>query len=174
MSGPRNLILIGTSHRFQLGNDASPEVEAFKRFVAISCKQYHVLAIGEEASGSELSSGCLSNCAQVARDIRISHRYCDPTPEQRSRLHIEDVNDLLMGKPDIDILRDQRIRASHAARESYWLDQLFVQDIWPTLFILGALHVLPFQGLALGAGIYVRVCSSDWDPGLPFSEDTPI
>jgi hypothetical protein len=59
---------------------------------------------------------------------------------------------------------EQAVRASHATRERYWLDEILSLDVWPLLFVCGANHVHPFRTSLQAEGIDFDVAADDWSP----------
>lgn len=167
----RTVLLIGTSHEYQRPL-AWPDAQGPEQFGALideTCQREGVKAIAEEMSpeGLEQRGFHESICKQVADALRIAHRYCDPSSEERRALGIVEEDDIRMS--GFFANRDQReieaeVRASHAIRERCWLECLLKLDSWPVLFVCGANHIESFRALLEANGIVVRVLFTKWKP----------
>lgn len=167
----RQIVLIGTSHSFQ--RPGSNESASFGTFVENICSQFRIAAIGEEMSEDAPAKNGVTQsvCHQIALSRSLSHRYCDPNMRQRAEIGAPREEDIRL-KAWQEVWpkrgREERIkrelRASHAARERYWLERLIELDTWPALLVCGAEHVRYFCDLAEINGIEVVVAADDWEP----------
>lgn len=78
----------------------------------------------------------------LAKDLGLFHRYCDPDIATRKARNF-------------NLPRD---------REPYWIEQLYSFEGFPALFILGADHVSSFTNLLKGSGFQPFVLVADWEP----------
>jgi len=128
-----------------------------------------VKAIAEEMSIEALERHGVhqSICKQVADALRLAHRYCDPSSQERKALGVVEDDDIRMagffaGRDPQEVEAD--VRASYAIRERCWLEHLLQLDTWPVLFVCGANHAEPFQALLQANGIVVHVLFTNWAP----------
>ena len=152
------VIIVGTSHPLQM---ASQELKATLQDL---CCRFSVSAIGEEMSddATQEYSSVVSVPVQVAKALRLPHRYCDPGRTERARLGIRQDNDICAQLSLSEDEIDTQLKESRAKRESYWLDQLLDLNIWPVLFVCGADHVDSFRRLLQREDIDVHVAAADW------------
>ena len=87
-----------------------------------------------------------SFACQLADELGIEHRYCDPDTATRNKLFIPE------GKE------------GYPQRERYWLEQLQTFDRFPVLFIMGADHFQSFGDLLRQSGFEVVKVERDWVP----------
>lgn len=167
-----HVVLIGTSHQFQRGHPScsQEEEQQFVDFIQAVCLKYRVAAVGEEMSAQLMIKEPRSEttCATVASRLGLQHTYCEPLPQERAALGIQDKQSL-----QAEALRQQwpdaklnaEIRHSFELRESYWLRKLEEMDLWPVVFVCGADHVDSFQAKLNEAGHSIFVAYKDWSPG---------
>ena len=94
-----------------------------------------------------------SFACQLADELGVGHRYCDPDTATRKKLSIPN------GKQ------------GHAKRERYWLEQLQTFDRFPALFIMGADHFESFRDLLRQSGFEVVELERDWVPSDYVTDD---
>ena len=156
-------IVIGTSHTIQTSD------QQLKPFLESLCRQFQVRAMAEEMNKEALAeNGCAASIPmQVASELQIPHRFCDPNRAERGKLGIRQENDIraqafvsnsTLSESEIAA----RIAESHAKRERYWLEQIRDLDVWPVLFICGADHVTSFCRLLEQQGIATHIVAEDW------------
>ncbi len=163
----KTVALIGTRHKYQFGEDATRG--AFQNLLENACKEYIVKTIAEEKSVEALSQKHLSQstCKIVADAMRIQHRYCDPSTQQRKELCIRQEQDIRCEAFFKGLGQEQterEIRASHEIRERYWLEQILSLDGWPVLFVCGANHMEAFRRMLEESKIHVDIVVWDWEP----------
>ena len=167
MTDIRTVVLLGTSHKYQ--HPDNPSSAQFRKFVDHVCDTYLIRAIGEEMSTEVLQQKQIlkSICEIIANSRDLSHKYCDPNNEERSRLGIRGETDIrqqgFFGNWDEERI-EAAVRESHQIREIYWLQQLLELDVWPALFVCGANHVSVFARLLTDRGVNVQVEAADWTP----------
>jgi hypothetical protein len=164
------VVLIGTNHKYQL--PGTPAETEFRNFVEHICEIFAVRAIAEEMSLEALVQKHTSQslCEQIANDKGIVHQHCDPSNHQRKALNIRQEQDIRMDAFFRDWDHDQlerEIRASHAIREDFWLNQLLNLDCWPTLFICGADHIKHFCKTLEANHLRAEVVALDWPNSCP-------
>jgi hypothetical protein len=162
----KTVALFGTSHSYQVPDSAESE---FRAAIEKACLNRKIRSIGEEFCAQELINRNIdvTICEQIANRFGIPHRYCDLNDEEREKLGVRHENLIrsqgwLLGWEQERIERE--VRASHSIRERHWLYQILGLNCWPTLFVCGANHVLPFRKLLDANGITVQVIESDWEP----------
>lgn len=161
------IVLVGTCHTVQIPeNDGAAEFSAFIRTLY---NRYGVRAIGEEHNRDALAEkgGTTSVCREIATALDLSHRYCDPTRDQRKALGVLQESNIRIRAwqeewPPEKI--QSEVRASHSIRERWWRDQLVDLNCWPALFICGAEHAPYFRALLEEHGFSVVVAANDWEP----------
>ncbi len=168
----RTAFLIGTNHLYQrplpLPHDQGHK--QLREIIAATCQRKGVKAIAEEMCIDGLKPYDVdeSVCKQVADDLHLAHRYCNPSIQEHKERGII-INEekfrfdgVVANKPQQQI--EVEIRASHEIRECYWLKQLIKLDTWPVLFVCGADHTEPFRALLQANGIVVHVLCTNWAP----------
>ena len=167
----RTAWIIGTSHDYQRARsdcDGSGSGELRTALTAIAT-QKGVRAIAEEMNpeGLALHGADDSVCRQVAHALGISHRYCDPSRQERQALGIVEDDDIRMSgffaARDPQAIEDD-VRASFARREGRWFDCVMELDTWPLLFVCGANHAEPFRQRLQTFGVDARVLFENWAP----------
>jgi hypothetical protein len=83
---------------------------------------------------------------QLADELGIEHRYCDPDTATRAALFIP------------------KDKEGYPQRERYWLEQLQTFNAFPTLFIMGAGHFESFRDLLIQSGFEALEIEWDWVP----------
>ncbi len=167
----RTVLITGTSHEYQrlLPGSSDPEPEQFRIVVTTTCQQKGVKAIAEEMSFEALERHGVhqSVCQQVADALRIPHRFCDPSSQERRDLGIIEDDDIRLRGFFAD--QDQqeveaKVRASYGIRERRWLEYLLELDSWPVMFVCGADHVEPFRALLKANDVAAHVLFTNWEP----------
>ncbi len=153
--GVRTAWIIGTSHDHQRSDGDGLGSGEWVR------------AIAEEMSLEGLHGAADSVSRQVACTLGISHRYCDPSSEERRTLGIVEEVDIRMSgffseRDPQEIEND--VRASFARREGRWFDCVMELDTWPLLFVCGANHAEPFRQRLRTLGIDACVLFENWAP----------
>jgi hypothetical protein len=166
------VIVVGTSHTIQVADlDLKP-------FLKRLCQEFEVHAVAEEMNEEALAE---KNCTvsipmQVASELQMPHRFCDPNRAERAKLRIRQENDIRISAfpstlPESEVAT--RLAESHANRERYWLEQLRSLDLWPVLFVCGADHVASFSHLLTQENIVVQIAAEDWASNNTVEKDTP-
>jgi hypothetical protein len=147
------VFLIGTCHDYQLRGEfskvTSNQRDGFIAMLRDLTKRNAICGIGEEMNKEGLKRHfCLAEsfARQVADELGIEHRYCDPDSATRKRL----------GIPESE--------AGWPQRERYWLEQLQALNRFPALFIMGAEHFESFRDLLRQAGFEAIEVERDWVP----------
>ncbi len=170
----KTIVLIGTSHTYQRADKQCPPggPQAFQRFLAEACFQYGIQTVAEEMNEQALEEVARKESIpqQVANDLSLKHRFCDPNRAQRAHLGIQTDNQIEVDRfCDPTISQDEvarRKRESLMRRELYWLDRLRTvpESEWPILFICGADHVKSFPTILEERGVIVEHIADDWSP----------
>jgi hypothetical protein len=144
-----NLFLIGTSHTLQMGLLDAPKdcYGEFKGMVRQVAQNNAVKTIGEEM-GEELLVNTISLCKEVAKELGITHIFCDPSKAEREALNIPEIDDCPI---------------TWSPRENEWLNRLNGAR-FPILFVCGANHVDSFSKKCDDKGFAVTVIERDWEP----------
>lgn len=85
---------------------------------------------------------CDSIGFNLAKELGLIHRYCDPDTPTREARNLKTPQD----------------------REEYWIEQLRDFAVFPALFLLGADHVFSFTKLLKGSGFQPFVLAANWEP----------
>ncbi len=166
-----DVYLIGTYHEFQApdGTRSENDITDFKDLLRRSCRQFGICAMAEEMNMEALGQRSLniSTCKQIAEELRIAHRYCDPEFNQRTALGIIEEADIHIqqfreGFDDTEKAR--RIRCEYAKRERHWLTNLLTLRIFPILYVCGANHVESFESLLTARGLRCLTLNERWPP----------
>lgn len=171
-SSNRIVVLIGTSHKYQLPleNVESNGSPNFYNIIDELSKLHQVKSIAEEMSVDALQeSGFTISIAQkLCDDRRLLHQFTDPTREERKKMGIlQDYEVESKGwwfgwsreRIEAEKKKNSRIR------ERFWLSRIDEVNIWPLFFICGANHFNSFATLLLKEGVGVVKTFSDWESG---------
>lgn len=166
------IIIVGTSHTIQVS-----DLE-LKPFLESLCQEFKVHAVAEEMNEEALAEKhCTASIPmQVASELQIPHRFCDPNMTERVKLGIRQENDIrisafpcTLAEPEVAAC----LAESHAKRERYWLEQLRSLNLWPVLFVCGADHVASFCHLLKQEDIVVHIAAEDWASNYTVERDAP-
>jgi hypothetical protein len=165
------VVLIGTVHEYQLAGckTSTTDLSEFADFLRRTCTKCGVVAVLEELSLDALRmAGSLESVpAAIARDLHLSHCYCDPGTSERKSLGIADDQQIEIAAWSQNWparKKRRQIDEAHGARERYWLEHMRRLNLWPAIFICGADHVQSFKRLLVGDGIDATVARRDWRP----------
>jgi hypothetical protein len=149
----RKVVLLGTNHRYQMFGELSPVTPTqFEEFIAMVrdvIARNGIRSIGEEMNKESLKKHFCrgeSFTYQVAQELGIEHRYCDPDSATRKSLSIPEGEE---GWPK---------------REQYWLERLQTFNEFPAMFIMGARHFKSFRNLLRQSGFEAIEVERDWVP----------
>lgn len=146
----RWIYLIGTDHRYQAGfafGVGAAVFREFREFLRGTIARHNLRGIAEEMSVEALQRVSLGLCSRslafdLAAELGLCHRYCDPERATRQARGIVSAQD----------------------RERYWIERLEAFDRFPALFIAGSEHVDSFKRLLREAGFQPFVVARDWEP----------
>lgn len=144
-----SVALIGTSHPYQFGGSAcSPsQTSAFAALLRRTCLHYAAAALAEEMSLSALQrqERSESTVATIARELGLSHAYCDPTEEQQAKMGLQ-VEKNAIGLSHFSGWTQEQIARGvakeHRLREQFWADRLDELNVWPVVFVCGSEPIL--------------------------------
>jgi hypothetical protein len=163
------VLILGTDHRFQMRCPDFTEFQhqQFVSYVVATARAYKVAAIIEENNPQAVAEANVaeSTIRTIARDLGIKHLYCDPDRETRTALGIRQENEIRISgflEGAIESVIQQRVDESMRIRERYWLARLQQFNTWPTLFICGANHALPFLDLLRKEKVDTILVAQDW------------
>ena len=135
------IFLVGVDHIIQhegfMFAQKRGAIDNFTAYLAQQIQERGITFVGEEFSefllhGNNVS---ISTVQAVAQDLHVEHRFCDPSPEERQTLGIED--------------DDQR--------EEYWLQRINDRLDRNMLFVCGDSHVGTFQSRLEAIGAQVEI-----------------
>jgi len=166
----RTVLLIETMHRYQMPWPHDQEVRRLRRVIIETCIRKEVKALAEEMclDGLQIYGFDESICQQIADDLDLAHKYCNPSYQEYEALGLI-INEeqyrfggYRAGKSKQQI--EHEIRANHQIRERYRFERLLELDTWPVLFICGSDHTTSFQQLLQANDIVVHVLFERWVP----------
>jgi len=168
------IIIFGTSHSLQCGNDqySAKQIETFRQYVYDICRSKKIDFIAEEMISDSLDNlgRKATVAAGVAKRLDIKHKYIDLTAEERKKLYIDDES-LASAATMVDSRlcpKQLRNELTHKlacpVRECYWLAHILNEKSWPTLLICGADHVENMDKLIDSIGLHVIISESDYKP----------
>ncbi|MBL8500874.1 MAG: hypothetical protein LZF64_12245 [Nitrosomonas sp.] len=133
-----------------------------------TARAYKVVAFAEENNSEALDEkGKKESVIQImARELAIPRRHCDPTVRNEqccdfSGERYSRAMAFLEGTTESII--QQRIEKSMRDGEHYWFEQLQEFNMWPVLFICGAVHSLLFFDLLQANNIDAVFLAKDWN-----------
>src|SRR5688572_28678634 len=87
---PAEVVVVGTSHTIQTTDST------LKPFLEMTGRKFNVKAVAEEMNEQALAEkACtVSMPMQVARELQVPHRFCDPDRATRAKLGIRQENDI--------------------------------------------------------------------------------
>jgi hypothetical protein len=164
------LVLLGTEHPLQ---EASPRLKpevlnAFADHLRTICAAYGIAAIGEEMNLETVHEwvdrpprGSIPE--ELAAELGILHKYCDPTQAERVALGAVSVETRRQVRAlfDMPMLSHKELQAEqgirYGRREEEWLRRILSLNTWPMLFICGMDHVPAFSNKVRDAGLDLEV-----------------
>jgi len=172
--------ILGTDHTYQRNDDScEPDaIKAFLKYLRTLCNAHGIKAIGEEMSVSALNAHDRAESipAKFASRNKITHRYCDPSPEEQQAMGIVEGPAVRLRMRDQHFSEEQvnqLIWKEDLKREPYWLTKIQEwekeRDIWPLLFICGSCHVISFSQRLTTIAITVHVAHHNWVPKTPLN-----
>lgn len=168
------ILLIGTSHRFQLeGCGTDGHWKAFSSFLESLVRRRTVDLIAEELN-EEVVSLCQATdsvARAVARRFDIRHLFCDPDSAERDRLGIKRRKEIIsdFGYSG-ELSQEQSAKVDTVEhghwdkRERYWLERLREQKRGSCIFVVGANHVERFCRLLDIRELSWEIVERDWAP----------
>ena len=163
--------IIGTCHEYQyVRGIVSASCQEFRVVLKIEAALKGARAIAEEMSPEALRlHGAIDSIPrQVAEELPLAHRYCDPDSEERRALELAIDEDsirmpmTLNARPSAEI--EAAVAADRAKRESEWIRRLVQLGNWPVVFVCGRNHAHGFRAQLLAAGINATLYNPDWKP----------
>ena len=143
--------LIGVNHLIQhtthMTKIKKTSVQKFTAYIHEQVTALQITTIAEEFS-EEALRGAESIARQLAKQLNIEHRFCDPNTEERNKLKIDSI----------------------PKREQVWLER--IQDLKNSkiLFICGSLHLNTFKNLLENSDIKTDILSNGWGSELDSDE----
>jgi hypothetical protein len=108
----------------------------------------------------------------VDSELRICHRFCDPSRAERRRLYIDVPRDCFEPLSDYDWYRHE-IAHRTPIREGFWIAHLRDDIRKKVIFICGAMHILTFKERFTEMNVKVEVLADfvSRDPSLTNKEE---
>ena len=175
------IYLIGVKHEYPYEDYSSGSIE-FHSFLRRLANDKCVDLMAEELSEEAISlrrealrrEAVGSVASNVASELRIRHKLCDPDSSQREQLGIksggkialelalgrEGTSDLSDLGPEVEAVK----RKDWPKREAYWLDRILEEDFERCIFILGAGHVETFCRSLDREQVEYEIVAKDWHP----------
>ncbi len=122
-------------------------VQEFTTYIREQVTSLQITTIAEEYS-EEALRGEESTARQLAKQLNIEHRFCDPNTEERNKLKID----------------------SNPKREQVWLERIQDLNNSKILFICGSLHLNTFKNLLENSNIKTDILSDGWGSELESDE----
>ena len=141
--------LIGCDHydeqTYQLSKGPDPNHFEFKRVLYEAVQNHNPDLIAEEFHPELLKSRKRQSIAlEAASELRICHRFCDPSRAERRELCIDVPRECFEELSDYDWYRHE-IAHRTPVRESFWIAQLRGDIRKKVIFICGAMHIFTFK-----------------------------
>ena len=150
MNPDTKIIVIGTSHPLQCGNEkycSKEQIQGFTQWLEQICRDYRIECIVEEMSDEGLKIQGVENTIAYALSKNLNlkkHRYTDLSNEHEADLCIF-IDDFMLRETTNEKKCSKReLLHQHLLnpiRERFWLANILNLNIWPTLFICGSEHV---------------------------------
>lgn len=149
MNPNNKIIVLGTSHPLQCGNEkcSSKElIQEFKQRLEQICKECGIKCIVEEMSPEGLQKHEVENTIAytLSKDLNLKHHYTDLSIEHIADLCIY-IDSFMLREPTNENKKSKReLLHQHLLnpiRERFWLANILNLNIWPTVFICGSDHV---------------------------------
>jgi hypothetical protein len=150
MKPDTKIIVIGTSHPLQCGNEkccSKKQVIEFKCWLEQICKEFGIKCIVEEMNAEGLKKQGVENTIAYALSKNLNlkkHLYTDLSSEHVADLCIF-IDTFMLREPTNEKKTSKReLLHQHLLnpiRERFWLANILNLNIWPTLFICGLDHV---------------------------------
>ena len=162
----KQVLIVGTNHQIEMrGREASKhESDGFKKQLVEWCIKENPKAIAEEMSRDAVNEAGSPRTVpkEVAEELRLKHKYCDPGRETRVKLGIQDKNEIRMAAFIADRDLSEVLKDRERKRERYWLKQLESLDTFPVFFVCGYCHVYSFKELLECHGFKTKILESNW------------
>jgi len=172
------IYLIGVKHEYQYEDYGSGSIELHS-FLLHLANDKCVDLIGEELSEEAIllrrealgreAVGSVAN--NVASELRIKHKFCDPDSSQREQLGIKNrdkiVLELAIARPwtsDLWLEVEAAEREYWPIKEADWLDRILEEDFERCIFILGAEHVETFCRSLDREQVEYEIVAKNWHP----------
>lgn len=147
------IYLISVNHHVQYLNAYSSKkkhelVKIFINHLREAIRTVHAVLIAEEFNEEAIhrNNASSSTAQNVAQELGIEHRFCDPDSAERTKHGIKDKMD--------------------PRREQLWLECIRRDHVSPIIFICGISHLERFRNLLQQNGFDVTVYSQDWGKGF--------
>ena len=150
MNPDTKIIVIGTSHPLQCGNEkccSKEQVQEFTQWLEQICRDYGIKCIVEEMTDEGLKIQGVENTVAYALSKNLNlkkHHYTDLSDEHIADLCIF-IDAFMLREPTNEKKNSKReLLHQHLLnpiRERFWLANILNFNIWPILFICGIDHV---------------------------------
>jgi len=175
--------IIGTCHKTQVLNDVvrkgalgtvpRTKIAAFQKFLTDTALDLRAGAIGEEMSDERVLAcghNAVSVAQLVAKDLQISHVFCEPDKNARKELGLRAGEEMagyvdeIAKRTDRDFVSVHReeVRKQFPVREAFWLTCLQPYANNPILFVCGADHCETFWQRCTQSGLEAQIYCPDW------------
>lgn len=167
--------LIGVDHRIQHdGVEAAfpAQRESFSAYLREIVRGYNISLLAEEFNeeAMQLSMARISTVREVARELKLPHRFIDPGSRERRDMEIPS-DKKLWESLGIEFLRhnsgdEKRVAEEQKKyfpqREEYWyagLSDILAQEV---LIVIGAGHIESFTQLLQSKNVASSILSKNW------------
>ena len=148
-------------------------INKFKIYLKENYEKLKFKLIAEELSKEVLLKGKTDYCTarEVAKELGIDHRFCDPESDDRKILGIPSTKEIReklglkvkggLNHQDIERLDKER-RKYYPIREQFWFDKIEGEINDSIIFICGSEHVDTFEKLLIKKSCDVKVLNERW------------
>ena len=163
------LYIIGTDHKYQHRSSKLTDIqhEGFEMHIGQIVVERKIALLAEENNEQAVQENGLakSSIQNLAEIFSIPHLFCEMDRESRAENGMEQEKGIRISGFMKNLTEDEierKIQESYRNREAHWIKCILERDIWPTLFICGANHAIPFQELVLRSHVSPLLLSKDW------------
>jgi hypothetical protein len=167
-----------SDHNIQHNGNGSANVrlrDKFSDFLKKKVLDLNIVLIGEEFNEDALkgSKGNISTVKNIAEELKIKHRFCEPSIEERKLKNILSRSEILSKKLNIKIekrlneseqkILDEEQEKSFAAREEIWFEK--IKDVLDKNigFVCGLSHIQRFRLLLNNKGYKTEILVDSWE-----------
>ena len=167
-----------SDHNIQHDGNGSADVRLrnkFSDFLKKKILDLNIVLMAEEFNEDALkmSKGSNSTVKNITEELKIQHRFCEPSIEERKLKNIHSPSEILSKKLSIKIERrlnesEQKIfykerEKSFAAREEIWFEKIKDALDRNMIFVCGTSHIERFRSFLSDKGYKTEILVDSWD-----------